>query len=129
MTEAATDPRAALCDRLAEMRAAIVAGMIESGFSAGAGALLAQIGAAMDAIKIAPGSPPAHESAEGCAGTKKSLPLPPAPAVRAVLADDGEAMRLILYGDGPPVAAALDPVRAVGLAGEIIAAAHRRLAR
>lgn len=127
MTEA--DPRVALCDRLAEMRAAIVAEMVRAGFSAGAGALLGQIAAAMDAIKIAPGSLPAQGNAEGCAGTKKSLPLPPAPAVRAVLADDGEAMRLILYGEGPPVAATLDPVRAIGLAGELVAAAHRRLAR
>jgi hypothetical protein len=50
-------------------------------------------------------------------------------AHRAVLQDDGRAIRLVLfYGAAALGIAALDPVSAIGLAGELLAAAHRRLA-
>jgi Holliday junction resolvase len=50
------------------------------------------------------------------------------PAERAVVADDGREIGLKLYSDSGAVATvALDPVRAIGIAGALIAAALRRL--
>jgi hypothetical protein len=49
---------------------------------------------------------------------------------RSALPDDGEVPRLTLYAEAGAVAAVeLDPVRAVGLAGRLIAAASLRLRR
>jgi hypothetical protein len=50
------------------------------------------------------------------------------PAGRAVVSDDGETIRLTLYGDeGVGASMTLAPVRAIALAGELIAAALLRL--
>jgi hypothetical protein len=50
------------------------------------------------------------------------------PAARAVVSDDGETIRLILYGeDGAVATVTLAPVRAIALAGELIEAALLRL--
>jgi hypothetical protein len=51
------------------------------------------------------------------------------PATRAVVATSDEKIRLTLYGqDGAVASAALDPIRAVALAGELIQAALPKLA-
>lgn len=47
---------------------------------------------------------------------------------RAVVANNGEAIRLTLYGPAGALGeVALDPARAVGLASDLLAAARRRL--
>lgn len=46
-----TDPRAALMTRLVEMRAGLVAEMVASGYSSGLGARLAEIAAALAALR------------------------------------------------------------------------------
>jgi hypothetical protein len=56
------------------------------------------------------------------------MPIDAEPAARAVVSDDGEAIRLTLYGEGGSVAAVeLDLVRAVALAGRLLKAAAPRL--
>jgi hypothetical protein len=56
------------------------------------------------------------------------IPTEALPASRAVVNDDGQEIRLTLHGETGAVAAApLDPVRAIGLAGELIAAALPKL--
>ncbi len=51
-----------------------------------------------------------------------------APTARAVPSDDSRELRPTLYAEGGPIAAAiLLPHRAVTLAGELIAAARRRM--
>jgi hypothetical protein len=51
------------------------------------------------------------------------------PACRAVVADDGQTIRLTLYAETGAVAAVdLDPLRAIALAGELIDAALPKLA-
>jgi hypothetical protein len=50
------------------------------------------------------------------------------PAARAVVADDGREIRLTLYAESGTVATvALDPVRAIRMAGELIEAALPKL--
>ena len=50
------------------------------------------------------------------------------PAGRVVLTDNGEAIRLTLYEAGDRAGSVtLDPLRAIGLAGELVAAGLRRL--
>jgi hypothetical protein len=46
---------------------------------------------------------------------------------RAVLTDDGTVIRLAVYAGEAQVSVALDPLRALALAGELIAAASRHL--
>jgi hypothetical protein len=54
------------------------------------------------------------------------VPLSPPPPLRAVLADDGRALVLSIYREREALAAVMpDTVRAIRLAGELIAAAHR----
>ena len=54
----------------------------------------------------------------------------PQPASRGVVSDDGREIRLTLYAqEGAVASTALDPTRAVALAGELIAAALLRLKR
>jgi Holliday junction resolvase len=68
--------------------------------------------------------------ASGLEPSSPDLPARPTPSPRAVLADDGETVRLVIFDNGSALAEALlDPARAVGLAGELIEAAHRRLAQ
>ena len=51
------------------------------------------------------------------------------PAARAVVADDGQEIRLTLYREeGAVASAALDPIHAIGLAGRLIEMALLRLA-
>jgi hypothetical protein len=51
------------------------------------------------------------------------------PANRTVVADDGQEIRLTLYGEeGAVASAALDPIHAIGLAGRLIETALLRLA-
>jgi hypothetical protein len=66
----------------------------------------------------------ASVSASGCDGTSRPASASAAPAERAVVADDGQAIRLMLYGGANTAAAVrLAPLRAVAIAGELIAAA------
>jgi hypothetical protein len=56
----------------------------------------------------------------------------PAAAIseRAVVADDGHTIRLVIYrGEAIAAVVVLDPARAIGLAGRLIEAGHRRLER
>jgi hypothetical protein len=57
-----------------------------------------------------------------------ALPVCTDPAERAVVSDDGTALRLVVYRGAEAISqVALDPTRAVRLAGELIAAASVRL--
>jgi len=57
-----------------------------------------------------------------------AMPADAAPAARAIVSADGREIRLTLYTEaGPAAVVALDPVRAVALAGELIAAALPKL--
>jgi hypothetical protein len=103
------DAAAALRARLLALRADTLrqlddADVISPGFLA----LMAGIHAALDALD--------------------AMPVDAEPADRAVLVDDGETIRLVSYTEARAVATvALSPRCAIGLAGELIAAAHRRL--
>jgi hypothetical protein len=93
---------------LVELRAGLLADM-DRQIEAGPLALLTGISAALAAID--------------------SEDLPAEPVTRAVVSDDGQ-IRLTLYrDDGEAVAVVLAPVRAVALAGELIAAALPKLPR
>jgi hypothetical protein len=93
--------------RLIELRAGLLADM-DRQIDAGQLALLAGISGALAAID--------------------SEDLPAEPAARAVVSDDGTEIRLTLYTNAHAAAAIdLDPVRAVRLAGKLIAAALLRL--
>jgi hypothetical protein len=74
-------------------------------------ALLGSFGAALDALD--------------------HLPVRGDHAERAIVSDDGLTIRLTLYHTGGVLVAGvdLDPLRAIGLAGELIEAAHRKLGR
>ncbi|MGH7099621.1 MAG: hypothetical protein ACREE4_18435 [Stellaceae bacterium] len=130
------DSAAALRDRLLAMRAELVETMVRDGFSAGLGALLAQIAAALAALDNAPQSLAERVFADGepTAGASNSANrqtslLTAIGTVRAVLADNGEAIRLTIYDGAAALGAAvLDPLRAVGLGAELIAAALLKLA-
>jgi hypothetical protein len=105
------DDPAGLRVRLIAMRAELVERLACDGIEGGTLALLAGINAAIEACDLA-AERPADMVANG----------------RAVLSDDGAAITLTLYTRADPVAAvALAPHRAVALAGELIAAALRRL--
>jgi hypothetical protein len=55
---------------------------------------------------------------------------PPNISTRAVVADDGHAIRLVVYrGDAVAAVVVLDAAGAIGLAGRLIEAGHRRLDR
>jgi hypothetical protein len=138
----APNPREEFCERLAEMRGTLVDAMARDGYSAGAGAMLAGIAAALDEAQGAPwrACPPAGSR---IAGPNVPAPVAPPPRAgggdydaaadslggyndalaalrcrhrRAIVADDGREIRPALYGPDD------------ALAGELIAAA-RRLAR
>jgi hypothetical protein len=90
--------RADALDRLAEA----------DGIDGGMLALLGNVGAALDALD--------------------AVPVDAAPVERAVVVDDGTAIRLVLYDAAGAVAAVvIEPARAVRLAGELIASARHRL--
>ena len=53
---------------------------------------------------------------------------PPNISTRAVVADDGHTIRLVTYrGDAVAAVVVLDAAGAIGLAGRLIEAGHRRL--
>ena len=55
-------------------------------------------------------------------------PVDAPPAERAVVADDGDEIRLCLYREAEPLSAVvLDPLAAIGLAERLIDAAQHRL--
>lgn len=115
------------------MRAELIAEMIATGFSAGLGALLAQLAAALDALDKAPQNATERENAAGPprgeseTANRAASPLPAIDALRAVLADDNETIRLTLYSGAEALASVpLDPARAVALAAELCAAACQR---
>ena len=96
-----------LRDRLLGMRAVLLAGL-EKQIDAGHLALLAGINAALLAA-----------DAQAVAAED---------AARAIVADDGSAIRLVLYREDEAVAAVtVNPVRAIALAGDLIAAAAPKL--
>ena len=103
------DALAALRDRLLALRADLVRQLAASdALDAGLLTLVGHVGAALDALDAAPADA--------------------ALAERAVVTDDGEAIRLASYTGAARVAVVeLDAARAVRLAGELIAAAVRRL--
>jgi hypothetical protein len=85
--------------------------LVADGIEGGTLALLAGINAAIEACDLVP-----EESANQL------------PATRAVISDGSAAIRLTLYAEAGAVAAvALDPSRAIGLAGKLIAAALPKL--
>ncbi len=103
-----TDP-ASLRTRLLDLRVDVLRKLAEAEhLDGGLLALLGNIAAALAAL---------------------DAPSPDAqPAERAVLVDDGETIRLVVYLGANRVAVVeLSAARAVGLAGELIAAASRRL--
>jgi hypothetical protein len=70
--------------------------------------LLAGVGAALDGLD--------------------GVPVDPQPADRLIVADDGETIRLDTYrGAERPASVEVSPLRAIALAGALIAAAVRRL--
>lgn len=78
----------------------------------------------------AQGGPQGCESAAGCGSIGDPVPASPALPARAVVADDGEAIRLTLYRGAEALGEAeLDPVRAVMLAADLLLAARVRLTR
>lgn len=126
----APDPRADLCTRLEKMRAELVETMVRDGFTAGVGALLTQIAAALAVLAEPPGSPSAHENSAVCASTGKSASASVGPPARAVLADDNVTVRLTIYSGAAALGEAeLDSVHAVRIAGELLAARGALAAR
>jgi hypothetical protein len=64
----------------------------------------------------------------GAIAAVDAVPEDVVPAARAVVSDDGEAIRLVFYGeDGATCGLELDPAHAVRLAGRLIEAASARL--
>lgn len=109
------------------MRAKLIAEIIATGFSAGLGALLAQLAAALDALDKAPQNAAGPPQGESETAYRAASPLPAIDALHAVLADDNETIRLTLYSGAEALASVpLDPARAVALAAELCAAARRR---
>ena len=103
--------RAATLQQLIEMRGRLLDDLGER-IDGGSLSLLTAIGGALAAIDAELGMDPEEVQ----------------PATRIVLTDDGDTARLTLYGNTGAVAAVpLSPLRLVGLAGELIAAAMRRL--
>jgi hypothetical protein len=98
-----------LRERLAELRADMLARMIARGaVEPGHLPLVAGINAAIDALD--------------------GVPIEAETAARAVVSDDGRAIRLTLYAEAAAVAAvALSPERAIALAGRLLDAAGLRL--
>jgi hypothetical protein len=101
-------PHAETRERLIDMRKALLADM-DRQIEAGSLVLLAGIGAALAAI-------------DGEAGAAER-------AGRAVVSDDGQIRPAVYRDDGEPVAVMIAPVRAVALAGELVAAALPKLSR
>jgi hypothetical protein len=100
--------RAKLRARLIAMRAELIEWLMRDGIEGGVLSLMAGIGTTLEALD--------------------AMPADAVPAARAIVADARREIRLTLYGQaGPAAAVALDPVRAVALAGELIAAALPRL--
>jgi hypothetical protein len=94
--------------QLFDMRAALIEKLGQR-IDGGALALLGSVGAAIAALD-------------------DDLAVEPA-AGRAILADDGQAIRLAIVGQaGEAAAAELSPASAITLAGRLIGAARRRLA-
>jgi hypothetical protein len=102
------DSRAGLRAQLDDMRVALIEQLC-CRIEGGSLALLGSVGAGLDALD--------------------RVPLEASPATRAVVSDDGREIRLTLYGEAgvPAVGVALDPARAVALAGDLIASALPRL--
>ena len=133
----AADPRPDVRERLVAMRGELVARLVAEGPSGGTLALLADCEIALAALDKAQGSPLMHESGDPVT-TTGNHPSPNSARillaksdVRAALLDDGASeLRLVIFDRAGALAAiSLDPVRAVGLAGELIVAAHARLSR
>jgi hypothetical protein len=99
----------ALRDRLAALRDDVLRQLAEGdGIDGGMLALFGNTAAALDALD--------------------TMPAEVVSAERVVVADDGVTIKLVSYTEAGAVAAvALDPRRAVHLAGDLIAAASRRL--
>jgi len=94
--------------RLVATRAELIEWQVRDGIEGGTLALLAGIGATLEALD--------------------AMPADTAPAARAIVSDDGRKIRLTLYGEAGAIATVtLAPCRAVALAGELIAAALPRL--
>jgi hypothetical protein len=74
---------------------------------------------------VEPGQLPLIGGINAALDTLDSVPIEAEEAARAVVSDDGREIRLTLYAEAGAVATvALDPVRAVALAGRLIAAAR-----
>jgi hypothetical protein len=94
-------------------------------------ALRTELAAAiMAGDRIEPGFLAMLAYADAAIGVLDSLPVDDAePAARAVVADDGQMIRLTLYRQNGEAAATIElqPLRALALAGDLLDAARRRL--
>lgn len=76
------------------------------------------------------GCPHTRETRRPLSETTDHVSRVHAPPQRAVVADDGRALRLTVYRGAEPLAAVdLDPVRALALVQDLLDAARRRLVR
>jgi hypothetical protein len=104
------EPGADLRSRLCSMRSEIVEKLSQQ-FDGGFLALLGSVQSAIGAVDAVP-----EDEVE--------------PAARAVVADDGTAIKLMFYSaDGAACGLELDPAHAVSLAGRLLEAASARLVR
>jgi hypothetical protein len=110
MIDPPLDRRGTLRSRLVKLEGELTEKLTREDIDGGFMAMLGQVGAALDALD--------------------RMPVEAEPAVQAVVSDDGTRIRLTLYSEaGAEAAVALTPIRAIALAGRLIAAASLRLSR
>jgi hypothetical protein len=128
------DPVADLRRQLTEIRNGLAAEMIARGYAAGLGMTLAGLGATIDSLDETHRSPLAlvpGDTTETTARPAPACPAPPARASHAIVEDGGGLdVDLVLLGqEGELARVALDRRQAIGLAAELLQAAHVLMAR
>jgi hypothetical protein len=112
------DPATEMRERLRPMRASLVASLLRNGYSSGAGRMLGELATTIAALDTV-----------ACSDSAIDTPATlPATGERAIVADDNRTITLTLYRGREALAAAeIEPAHAIQIAGELLAAARRRL--